>query len=62
VPAYRQKLLGPTREDYINALKFYAARYALSGNHAIVARLFRTAQSVKHHKSDGSSTRAEAMV
>ena len=62
VPAYRQKLLEPTREDYINALKFYAARYALAGNHAIVARLFRTAQSVKHHKSDGSSTRAEAMV
>ncbi len=53
VPTYKQKLLEPTREDYINTLKFYAARYALSRNHSVVGRLLRTMQSLKHGKSNG---------
>jgi coenzyme F420 hydrogenase subunit beta len=62
VPTYRQKLLEPTREDYVNTLKFYAARYALSGSPAILGRLFRTAQSLRHRKSNGASAQKEALV
>ena len=61
VPTYRQKLLEPTREDYINTLKFYAARYALARNGSILGRLFRTAQSVKHWKSNDPATRAKTV-
>lgn len=60
VPTYRQKLLEPTREDYINTLKFYAARYALSRNRSILGGLFRTARSMKHRGSSDASTREEA--
>ncbi|MBP7049663.1 MAG: Coenzyme F420 hydrogenase/dehydrogenase, beta subunit C-terminal domain [Phycisphaerae bacterium] len=64
VPTYNQTLLEPTREDYINTLKFYAARYALSGNHAVIGRLFRAVQSLRRSKSSGPSTPAqtEALV
>ena len=41
VPAYGQRLLPPIRADYVNAMKLYAARYVLSGNHRILRRLFR---------------------
>jgi coenzyme F420 hydrogenase subunit beta len=41
VPVYRQKLLSPIRADYINTMKLYAARYALSGNHRLLRCLFQ---------------------
>jgi hypothetical protein len=40
VPAYHQKLLSPTRADYVNTLKLYAARFALGGNQRWFGRLF----------------------
>ncbi len=39
VPDYNQRLLTPTRADYVNTVKFYAARYAMSGNHRILQGL-----------------------
>ncbi|MEN6426443.1 MAG: Coenzyme F420 hydrogenase/dehydrogenase, beta subunit C-terminal domain [Phycisphaerales bacterium] len=62
VPTYRQKLLEPTREDYVNTLKFYAARFALSRNRSIFGRLFRTAQSVKHQRPDDPPVQAETLA
>ncbi len=61
VPAYRQRLLKPTCEDYVNTLKFYAGRYALAGNHSILGRLFRAAQSLKHRKSNDPPVQAQAL-
>ncbi len=48
VPQYGQKLLPPTRADYIHSLKFYAARYVLSGHHPILRLFFRSARRQKH--------------
>ena len=42
VPQYHQKLLAPTWADYIHSLKFYAARYVLSGHHPILRLFFRS--------------------
>jgi coenzyme F420 hydrogenase subunit beta len=39
VPDYNQRLLTPTRADYINTVKFYVARYVMSGNHRILQEL-----------------------
>jgi len=55
VPVYQERLLAPIRGDYINMLKFYAARYAFSGSHPLVGRLFRLIRSLKR---TGSNTRA----
>jgi coenzyme F420 hydrogenase subunit beta len=44
VPRYRQKLLPPTRGDYIQSLKFYAARYVLTGRHPFLRLFFRSAR------------------
>lgn len=41
VPVYRQKLPAPVRADYLSTIRLYAARYALSGNHRLLRRLFR---------------------
>lgn len=41
VPVYHQKLLPPTRADYLHALKLYAVRYALGGRHRLLGRLLR---------------------
>jgi len=62
VPTYRQKLLEPTIEDYVNMLKFYAARYALSGNCPALGRLFRTAQSARHRKSNDPPAQTKALA
>ncbi len=48
VPQYGQKLLPPTRADYIQSLRFYAARYVLSGRHPILRLFFRRARRHKH--------------
>jgi len=47
VPTYRQKLIQPIRSDYTNMIKFYLARYALSGNRPILRRLFHAARLLK---------------
>lgn len=62
VPTYRQKLLEPTIEDYVNMLKFYAARYALSGNCPALGRLFRTAQSARRRKSNDPPAQTRALA
>ncbi len=62
VPVYRQRLLGAVRSDYTDMLKFYLARYALSGNHPIAGRLFRMARSVGQRGSNGRSVPAQALA
>ncbi len=47
VPAYRQKLLPPARSDYIDMMKFYAARFALSGNRRVLGGLFHAGRRLK---------------
>jgi coenzyme F420 hydrogenase subunit beta len=47
VPEYRQRLLAPIRADYVDSVKFYMARYALSGNSRIAAGVFGLARSLK---------------
>jgi len=47
VPKYRQKLLKPIRSDYGDMIKFYIARYALSGNRPILRRLFHATRLLK---------------
>jgi len=47
VPAYRQKLIKPVRTDYTDMIKFYIARYALSGNRPILRRLFHATGLLK---------------
>jgi len=48
VPVYRQKLLRPSRSDYVNMMKFYAARYSLSGDRRVARALFQAARRLKH--------------
>ena len=52
VPVYRQKLLAPVRADYISTMKLYAARYALSGNHRLLRRLFQLVHRRKRRSVD----------
>lgn len=52
VPTYQQKLLDPIRGDYLHMMKFYAARYALSGNHRIVGGLFRVVRWLKRLRTN----------
>jgi coenzyme F420 hydrogenase subunit beta len=47
VPKYRQKLLRPISGDYGDMIKFYVARYALSGNRPVLRRLFQAARYLK---------------
>jgi coenzyme F420 hydrogenase subunit beta len=62
VPTYRQKLLEPTRADYVNTLKFYVARYVLSRNRPVLGRLLRTAQSVKPRKPNDPPMQPETLA
>jgi coenzyme F420 hydrogenase subunit beta len=62
VPVYRQKLLAPTRADYVNTLKFYAARYALSGNCRIVGGLFRLVRSLRRGPARGRPVQTEVLA
>jgi coenzyme F420 hydrogenase subunit beta len=61
VPVYQQRLLAPIRADYVNTLKFYAARYALSGNHRIIGGLFRLVRSLKRGGTTSQAVRTEAL-
>ncbi len=61
VPQYTQKLLPPTRADYLHSLRFYAARYVLSGYHPILRRFFRSARRPKHREPEGHSLPAETV-
>jgi coenzyme F420 hydrogenase subunit beta len=47
VPKYRQQLLPAVRSDYRDMIKFYIARYALSGDRPILRRLFQAARLLK---------------
>lgn len=61
VPVYRQKLPAPIRGDSLDALKFYAARYALSENRRIIGGLFRLVGSLKRGGSNSGPVRREAL-
>lgn len=50
VPKYRQKLMNPILSDYVNMIKLFVARRALSGNHRIVRGLFSIARRAKRRK------------
>lgn len=54
VPVYRQKLLEPTRADYINTIKLYAARYALAGHHPLLRRLFQLVHGRKRRPAQAT--------
>ena len=58
VPKYRQRLLPPIAGDYRDMIKFYVARYALSGNRPILRRLFQAARLLKRNKRDKNSSPA----
>jgi coenzyme F420 hydrogenase subunit beta len=62
VPVYRQRLLAPTRADYINALKLYVMRYALGGNHRLLARLFRLVHRRKRRLEEVTAHPVEAVA
>jgi len=62
VPSYRQQMLEPVQADYADALKFYAARYVLCGDHPIVGGLFRIARALKNRGPNGRSVQSEALV
>lgn len=59
VPTYRQPTIAPIPGDRADALKFYAARYALSGDHPIAGGLFRLMRAVKKGRSHRQPTRLE---
>ena len=61
VPAYCQKLLSPVRADYIHTLKFYAARYVLTGNHRILRMLFRSVRQQRRGAPESHSAPAETV-
>jgi coenzyme F420 hydrogenase subunit beta len=62
VPTYRQKAIEPIQADRADALKFYAARYALSGDHPIAGGLFSLMRAVKKGRSHRRSTRPEILA
>ena len=47
VPTYHQKLIKPVRGDHKDMIKFYVARYTLSGNRPILRRLFHATRLLK---------------
>jgi len=68
VPDYNQRLLTPIRADYINMVKFYAARYVMGGDHRILQGLFHLirrwkgkppAEAVAHGEVASSSTASQ---
>lgn len=59
VPVYRQKLLAPTRADYLNTIKLYAARYVLAGNHRLLRRLFQLAHRRKRRLAEAGAPPVE---
>jgi len=62
VPVYRQKLLTPVRADYLSTIKLYAVRFALSGNHRLLRRLFRLVRPRKGRPVKVGSQLAEIAV
>jgi coenzyme F420 hydrogenase subunit beta len=57
VPVYRQKLMDPTPGDYLNMLKLFVARYALSGNHRVLGRLFNLTRRLKRRRRENTVKR-----
>jgi coenzyme F420 hydrogenase subunit beta len=62
VPAYRQRMLEPIETDYADALKFYAVRYALSGDHPVIGGLFRFVSALKNRGLNRRPVRPEVLV
>jgi coenzyme F420 hydrogenase subunit beta len=52
VPAYQQKLLKPIAGDKRDMIKFYMARYALSGSHAILRRFLHATGLLKRNSRE----------
>ena len=59
VPQYGQKRLSQTRADYLHSLRFYAARYVLSGYHPILRLFLRSARQHKHRTPESHGVPAE---
>lgn len=47
VPVYRQKRIPPIPADYVNTVKFYAARYLFAGRHPLLGGVLRLARRSK---------------
>jgi coenzyme F420 hydrogenase subunit beta len=62
VPMYRQNLPAPSRADYLESLKFYVARYILSGRHPILRGLFHLARRLKRALPKARAPQVESMV
>jgi len=62
VPVYHQKLLAPTRADYLNTVKLYTARYVLSGHHHLLRRLFQLVHQRKRRAVKVATQPAEAVA
>jgi len=62
VPVYRQRMLEPAHTDHADALKFYAARYALSGDHPLAGGLFRLIQALKGGRSKNGSAQSQTLL
>lgn len=57
VPQYHQKLLRPARGDYSSSIRFYLARYALSGYRPILRRLLHVARLLTRKNRQGPAVR-----
>jgi coenzyme F420 hydrogenase subunit beta len=57
VPSYKQRLMKPDIADYLTAIKFYLARYVLSGDSQFMRKLFNFIRVRKRRiRSQGSVT------
>ena len=56
VPRYRQTLLKPIRGDFFDSIKFYTARYALSGHRPILRKFFHAASLLKRKNKKGTGS------
>ena len=59
VPAYNQRLLAPIRADYIDTLKFYAARYTRGGGRRVLGGLVHLTGQLKRRTVRSPIPRAE---
>ena len=62
VPVYRQKLLSPVRGDYVSAMKFYAIRQIVAGNHRLLHCLLRLVHGRKHRSVKAERQPVEAVA
>jgi hypothetical protein len=55
-------MLEPAHTDHADALKFYAARYALSGAHTVGGGLFRLIRALKGGRSKNGSAQSQTLL